>query len=198
MNFQIFLKMYRWIFFIPLFAMASCNQNDDKKAGNTPAADSSKPVLAGPVMAALTSGALDTLFIDSTAFVKLDNEKVVFSFTFRGNDTLTLHGWSLKNNPKQFDSLPNIKLVKARADKTLTYGLGTYFGNVVLSKKGVEDVKDALDKKHAQFVLFAPRKYGENIGYDIFVGKDNPAVLVKIFVVDPTGASTNPSPPKPY
>ena len=40
---------------------------------------------------------------------------------------LTLHGWSFKGGPKNYDSLPNIKLVK-KDTSSVPYGNGTYFG----------------------------------------------------------------------
>lgn len=188
------------LLFIP-FLIAACNNNggDEKKTDEKSAADTGNngPQINPPV-AALISGTLDTLYTDSLSFTQLpDAQKVVFAFTFRQHDTLTLHGWSATKDTI-FNPDPNIRLIKGHASP-LPYGNDMYFGNVVLKKGHVKHIKNKLDQLKAKFVLFAPQIInGNHIAYTIFVSKENPASLVKTFVALPTGVNVNPSPPKNY
>ena len=95
----------------------------------------------------------------------------------------------------EFDSLPEIRLQKGRASN-YSYGPGTYFSNVVL-KGAVAEIKRLLRKEHAQYVLFAPKKIGEHIYYEIFISKEDPSLVKdQMFAPIPTNIIANPSPPK--
>lgn len=192
------LKICQLLIVFFVFTVASCNEeksNSDgtalnNESGNTDPSSTTEVAL-------LVSGKLDSLWVDSTAFAALPNRKLVMSFVFGENDTLTLHGWSQNNGAKEFDSLPNMKLKKGIASK-LTYGNGTYFGNISLKQNDINQIQNALRDNKAQYVVFAPQKYGNNIGYKIYVGTENPATLIKILGVTDTGTEANPSPPKNY
>jgi hypothetical protein len=182
-----------------LFLITACNnKGDEKKTGEGPATDTSKTVSQiNPASASLTSGPLDTLWTDSLSFAQLPEKKIVFVFTFRQNDTLTLHGWSAEKD-SIFTTDPDIRLIKGHSG-SLKYENGMYFGNVVLKKGHVKAIQKALNKEKAQFVLFAPELVnGNHIGYDIYLSKEDPAGLVHVLGVIATGLQANPSPPKTY
>ncbi len=169
-----FLRNYTLFFFTVVIATVSCNEaNTDKNKldGSTEISGAKSEVTT----ALLTSGLLDTLWITRATFLALPNAKLVFSFVFGTNDTLTLHGWSIKGaGTKQFDSLPNIKLKKGRPG-ALPYGNGTYFGNVLLGTGDVNQIQTKLNTvPGATHVVFAPQKYGNNIGYKIYLTDYNP------------------------
>ncbi len=175
--------------FILLF-IASCNGNEDTKK------NTATPVAATPQQtASLNPGTLDTLYIERQAFDTLGNgAKLVFSFTFKAVDTLTLHGWLVKG--PNFDSLPNLKL-KNWHTSSYSYGVGIYFGNVVLRNQEIVKIKSSLNS-NSNYVLFAPYLLGNNIMYRIYVSDKLHGPKDQILVISPTGADANPSPPKSY
>lgn len=166
--------------------------------------------LPAPAAGTITlSNYLDTLFVDSSDFVKLDSTKrTVFEFRIGGfdsltmGDTLTMDGWTaplLTQNP--FSDDPNIRLLKGSTDSSQTLGPGTYLGNQVFHKNQVKNIQDLLAFKHAPYVLFVPNKYKGHVYYDIYLGFDNPRAHPLIpFTTPPvnTNQSSNPSPPKSY
>ena len=175
--------------FVLLF-ITSCNGNEDTKKNTAP------PMATTPGQtASLSPGKLDTLYVERQAFDTLGNgAKLVFSFTFKAADTLTLHGWLVKG--PNFDSLPNLKLKNWHAS-TYSYGTGTYFGNVVLRNQEIVKIKSSLNS-NSNYVLFAPFLLGNNIMYKIFVSDKLYGPKDQILVISPTGADANPSPPKSY
>ena len=193
-----YFKLWKYyLLLLPInFLIVACS-NDDKKNDSGSATDTTT---ADPKKAAagLTSGSLDTLYIGRAAFDTINNgSKLVFSFTFTPTDELTLHGWLFKGaGTKEFDSLPNIKLQNGGASR-YTYGMGTYFGNVVLKSNDYNKLKIALNDATIKYVVFAPIKYGDNIGYKVCVSRDDPG-LISVATVDPIDAELNPSPPKNY
>lgn len=198
---QFFSCKFPLLFFIIIILTAGCNNNkdDDKKNGvEPPMTDTGKMTAVTPVQQDVTtcSGKLDTLWADSLAFTKVPNGKTVFAFTFGNKDTLTLHGWDAKGLLQNgFDSIPDIRLIKGKASN-LTYGPGTYFGNVILND--VKEIKKLLKKENAQYVLFAPQKIGEHISYEIFLSKEDPNNLKTLFAPIDTKLYANPSPPRKY
>ncbi|MEP7372208.1 MAG: hypothetical protein ABI675_02395 [Chitinophagaceae bacterium] len=192
---------FSWVVLFILFFTAACNNGaDEKKADEKSATDATEKKSAdelNPHQQVLTTGSLDTLWVDSLSFTQLpDSQKVVFVYTFLPQDTLTLHGWSAKKD-SVFGPNPDIKLLKGHAG-TLTYGNGLYFGNVVLKKNAVKNIQKALKGNHAKYVLFAPQMVdATHIGYTIFLSIEHPAIA-KEFAVIATGAAANPSPPKTY
>ncbi len=187
------LQNFGFLLLTAVLYLAACNNDNTEKPN--PAKEPATPGQA----AGLTGGVLDTLKVDSAAFAALPNAKLVFSFVFEANNVLTLHGWSFKGAPgKDFDSLPNIKLLKKAASPTLPYGNGTYFGAVVLAPNDINLIQLKLRQEKAQWVVFAPRKEGNNIFYTIFVAKENPAILFAVKTAATTDIEANPSPPKNY
>jgi hypothetical protein len=175
------------------------NGNNEKSAtdsSNQVSQDTSNKVSPTQPVPALITGALDTLWTDSLSFASLPKKKIVFSFTFRQLDTLTLHGWAAEKD-SIFTTYPDIKLIKGHAS-ALNYGNDMYFANVILKKGSVAQIKSALIQQKAKFVLFAPQIINSNhIGYKVFLSKEHPGI-VKVFVAIPTGIDANPSPPKNY
>jgi hypothetical protein len=192
----------RFLLFISVgvFLIMACNNKTDEKATQTTdtastAANTSQ--VTPPLRAGLAGGPLDTLFVDSASFAKLAFKKLVLVFTFRSNDTLTLHGWSADHDIN-FGTDPDIELQKHSAS-AVNYGPDMYFGNVILQKQGIKRVQDSLEKRHAHAVLFAPRLVGTtHIGYDIFISDGSPFRGEKVATVTGTGVGMNPSPPKTY
>jgi hypothetical protein len=141
------------------------------------------------------SGKLDVLWIDSVGFDTLPNRKLVFSFTFGKLDTLTIHGWAVKRGiGRDFYDKPIIRLLKGPPSKW-DYGPGTYFGNLVLTKKDVKLIRKAL-RKGGKSVAFLPKKEGEHVRYEIGISSDAPPLAEKIDAIVATNAIANPSPPK--
>jgi hypothetical protein len=177
----------------------ACN-TDDKNDENTstPATTTDSPATVPGKEIALT-GTLTNLFIETTEFVKLTNErKLVFSFTFR-TDTLTLWGWQCKNkdcDQTAFDNAPALKLTKG-AVTTVTYGPNVIFGNVVIYKKDIKTIKDKIDGKYT-YVVFVPSLDGEFIKYKLYATNDDPKTLnpAQILALVDLGVDANPSPPK--
>jgi hypothetical protein len=184
------------LLFTVLIIMACNEKKEDQKLSDNSAAET-QPVVIQPAIKAF-SGKLDTLVVDSLSFSKLPNAKMVFSFVFGENDTLTLHGWHAKGLlGTSFDSLPDIKLIKGNPSH-IDYGPGIYFGNVIL--KDVNKIQRALKTHNAQLVIFAPKMVDTNhIGYDIFLGKNDPTLSkISILAIINIDLDANPSPPKTY
>jgi len=182
--------------------MSSCS--DDKKseattntvASTTTAASTNNAIAEAPKKAALT-GSLDNLWIEAKKFSALkDNKKVVFSFTFRDPDLLTLWGWQCQNNncTDNFPDPPPLKLEKWSSSGE-SYGPNVIFGNVVIFKENVRPIKDWIDKGYKNLV-FVPYNDGDYIRYKINVTKDDFKAGLTTFTLEDTGFETNPSPPK--
>ena len=195
-----YFKLWKYyLLLLPIsFLIVACS-NDDEKNDSGSATDTTTAEPKKAAAAGLTSGSLDTLYIGRAAFDTINNgSKLVFSFTFTPTDELTLHGWLFKGaGGKDFDSLPNIKLQNGGAS-SYTYGMGTYFGNVVLKPTDYNKLKIALNDAAIKYVVFAPIMYGNNIGYKVCVSKSDPGIL-SVTTVDPVeDVELNPSPPKNY
>jgi hypothetical protein len=187
---QFYLKFF--IAFLIVAAFTACTTADKDKT-----IDEEK-LIEKEIDPANIVGPLDTLFIESSTF---DSAKgpTVFSFAFRGKDTLTLYGWNDKpGNGKKpiFNNDPDIKLLKGRASN-LSYGPNVIFGNLVLTKKDIRDIKTVIGNKPSKYVLFAPEKDGQSIVYKIYVTNDDPMALAKM-APEPTEVKANPTPPKPW
>jgi len=190
------------LFFSIIFFISSCTSDDKKNeetanssASMTTATSTNTTTAAEPKKEALT-GTLDSLSIGAEDFSKLDdNKKVVFSFTFRNPDTLTLWGWQCRNSncTNNFSPFPDIKLTKGKPSRT-QYGPNVIFGNVVIFKKGIDVIMDSIAKGY-QEVVFVPANDGEYIKYKIYV-RNNTKGAVPTFTLEDTGIETNPSPPK--
>jgi hypothetical protein len=167
-------------------------------------ADKAQPVQpAEPAGNFTFSGHLDTLFVDSANFVKLDSTKrTVFEFRIGGLDSLTLEGWTSPNQTQDpFSKDPNIRLLKGRTDTSQTFGPGIYLGNQVLHKNQIKKIQEMLATNHAPYVLFAPANDKGHVYYTIFLGIDDPRAKILIpYTTAPvnTNQSSNPSPPKSY
>jgi hypothetical protein len=175
-----------------LFMLLISCTDDDKKETN----DDNGNQAVKTVTNALTSGTLDTLYVERAAFDSINgNSRIVFSFVFKTADSLTLHGWLQKGS--NFDSLPGI-IMKNKSASPYTYGVGTYFGNVVISPPNFAHIKNALNNTTWTHVLFAPYKLGNNIKYKVLVSNDAMNTQIGILVTSETGGDANPSPPKNY
>lgn len=193
------------LFLSVIFFMSSCKDDDKKNddtnatnsAPNTNTAPSTNTAAAAEPKKAALTGTLDNLWVLGTEFKKLkDKKKVVFSFTFRDPDTLTLWGWQCQNNncTDNFLDPPDLKLSKAKPSGK-SYGPNVIFGNVVILKDGVKPIKDWIDKGYLN-VVFVPYNDGEYIRYKIYVTNDDPRAALTALNLEDTGIETNPSPPK--
>jgi len=195
------------LFFIVIFSISSCkDDNDENTSGTNASAITSTDATAstntatttttdGQKPAALT-GTLDTLWVDASEFKKLKHRKLVFSFTFRDPDTLTLYGWTCKGAicVGSYDTDPNIKLKKGQRSNT-QYGPNVIFGNIVLQGNDVDEIQKKLVAPYI-YVIFIPKNMGEAIAYDIYISSAKS--FVKDFALEDTGFDANPSPPKIY
>ncbi len=180
---------YPVLIIFAILLLSACNSNKEEKK------DGDEVTIAPPKTNALTAGSLDTLYVERKAFDDLQgNPKLIYSFVFTSPDTLTLHGWIDKS---PFDSLPNMKLKYFNRSTTESYGLGTYFGNVILRSVDVVKIKAALTPT-MNYVIFSPKLLGNNIKYEILVTDKLRNQKAAILVVSATGADANPSPPKTY
>lgn len=194
-----FLKNISTLFFIIIFLLAGCNSGVEKNTSTsttntdtiiTPAA------AATPPAAALLSGKLDTLWTTATEFKNLNKSKAFFIFNFGNDDTITLDGWKDKGGANPFNTAPDVRFLKGKPDGLLTYGPGTYFGNLVI--KDVGKIQKIIRDSLATHVLFAPYKSGNHVYYKIFVSKDPHMMVPKTYALIPANNDANPSPPKVY
>ncbi len=181
--------------FVGLFLLLviSCNNPE------TDAAKTDTPDSAAVVAPAGAPGKLDTLWMEAGAFAAL-NQRLTFRF-YVAASSFTLHGWLGTN----FNNKPaDVKLSTGRQSPIL-YGVGSYFGNLQLSPNDLNAIQRVLTSTNSKYVVFGPSNptTGSDAGqivYNVFVAKDDPGNLspgfVHKFLVDPTGISTNPSPPK--
>jgi hypothetical protein len=183
--------------------LSSCTGDDKKNDETTNAATSTTTVnstntavAAEPKKTALT-GTLDNLWVLGTKFQELSNgKKVVFSFTFRDPDILTLWGWQCHDNncTNNFSTNPDLQLNKGKPSAA-NYGPNVIFGNVVIFRDGIKAIKDKLGSTY-QYVVFVPYNDGEYIRYKIYVTNDDPGAALTALNLEDTGIETNPSPPK--
>jgi len=191
------------LFFSLIFFASSCN-SDDKKgddstntATSTTTATTTNAAAGESKKAAALTGTLNNLWIEASKFrVLKDNKKIVFSFTFRDPDLLTLWGWQCKNDncTDNFPDPPALELKKWNASGT-SYGPNVIFGNVVIFRKDVKPIMDWIDKGY-NYVVFVPYNAGDYIRYDIKVTNDDPHAESTTLTLEDTGIDTNPSPPK--
>lgn len=196
----IHLSGYSLVYFAVLFFIASCNTGTE--GNEAPVVEKSTTTTESEVEQTKTttiSGILDNLYIDAVAFNSLPKSSLVLSFAFRTKDTLTLYGWSCKNNLAGkctgFNTNPNIKLIKY-GTSGIAYGPEVNFGNVILLKDEIRDIKTKLGTTYKN-VVFVPKIIAGFIYYSIHVTNDDPA-LIKVLALEPTGIEANPSPPKGY
>lgn len=191
------LIKYHLLFFIILILSVGCNNN--QPPANEPATTDTDKMIPSVTQskAASFSGLLDTLYISSDTFEKkIDKGAVVLVFTIQNNDVITMHGWSRKDILQgKFPTDPDIKLLNG-TPSGLSYGPGTYFGNLVLDD--IKKIKKLIKKNSANYVLFAPKKIDDHISYEIFLSKEDPKNLAPLFGRIPTNMDANPSPPKKY
>jgi hypothetical protein len=187
-----------------IILITSCNnggkKNKDSVNSVEDTIDKTTEVKEESSKAKTITGTLDNLWVKKSDFNSLDKDKkVVFSFTFQPNDTLTLYGWSCKGalgscNGTYYTN-PDIKLLKG-ITSGISYGPQVYFGNIILHKNAVKKIVNGF--KTYTYVVFVPQNNGGFITYKIFVTNDDPTQSIKALVLDPTGEDANPSPPKDY
>lgn len=196
-------KSNRFSLFVAIiaFLVIACNNKADEKkseAKDTTGAATGTSEAKSPITEGLTNGVLDTLFVDADSVRNLPTKKVVFVFTFRTNDTLTIHGWSAEKD-SIFGADPDLELQKYAAS-AVSYGNGMYFGNMVLKKGDLKELQKRLNNNptlHA--LLFAPKIVDVNhVAYDILFSSGSPTRGEKIANVVASGFNANPSPPKTY
>lgn len=183
---------------ISIFFIAGCNNQNDT-ATPAPADTTAAHATTAPAPASLTSGFLDTLYVDSLAFTNLKNDLTVFSYYIGSSGKLTLNGWRGKGLCNtNYNTVPDINLNNG-GTSTVSYGQGTYLGNVLLTKDGVKKIiKTLKDNANAQYVLFVPQpRTDEFINYKILITDSDPSIkkIKPLVGIDPE-VDTNPSPPK--
>ena len=150
------------------------------------------------------SGLLHTLWTDSTTFNRT-GRRIVFRFYAKSPDSLTLDGWTTKQDtfpvpPVRADILLNIGQVS-----TIPFGNKTYFGNLILSGRDRRKVTDSIrlgKNGPFKFILFIPLNPQDaaqagQITYKIEVTNDDPSKFVETAAVSSTTrVNLNPSPPR--
>jgi len=187
-----------------LLLLASCNSNDTPDVKKDPAVSAAPAVAPAAVQpAAALSGNLDTVWIDAATFNALGaGTRITFKF-FDTLNSWTLRGWT--GNANSWNNRPpDVRLSKGRQSPVL-YGSGSYFGVLQLTPNQYNSIRQTLTSSHASYVVFGPVNptTGTDAGqitYSVFVTSDNPGNFSPDFkykyVVDPTGVTINPSPPK--
>lgn len=196
---KILLSASPFLFFIVLvLLLPSCNNNDT-------AAPKTETTITTPVtmQANLLSGHLDTLWMTAANFNALgQGSRITFRF-YDSLDAFTLRGWTGNSNGWN-DRLPDVRPVKGRQSPVM-YGSGSYFGNLQISPAQYNTIRQKLSTTGATYVLFGPVNPATapndgQISYSVYVTSDDPADVSPSFkykfVVDATGVTTNPSPPK--
>jgi hypothetical protein len=191
-----------FLFIVMLLFIASCNNNDSGTAKtDTPDSPTTNEIGGGGGALNLT-GTLDTLFMPASDFPKKQPAPPQSPrLTFRFFDTLnsfTLHGWV---GVVFGDAAPTIRLSIGKPT-TVSYGSGSYFGNLILRNYQVENIRDSIDKYNSSKVYFIPEidNTGNFVGqivYRILVSNDkvSPTTPVSISAIS-TAETTNPSPPR--
>ncbi len=146
---------------------------------------------------------LDTLYIDSARFVKLDTGKrTVFEFKIDSLENLTMEGWTAPDSITQDFPNDTIKLLNGRPDTAQILEPTIYFGNQILHQHQIKKIKRLLASlKNAPYVLFVPYKDKGHVTYKIWIGFADPKVKDSVdFTTGPanTNEGLNPSPPKSY
>lgn len=126
----------------------------------------------------------------------LDKKNAIFIFRFDNNDTETLDGWKGKGSNDSFNILPDVRFIKGNTDATLTYGPGTYFGNIGL--RNIDKIQKKINDISATHVIFVPAKFQDHVYYKVFLSKEPHTLARKTLALIPAGDNTNPSPPKQY
>ncbi len=198
-----FVKSPPLFFMAIMLLFASCNNNGSGAATTEAIVTTDQTPAAIKVPAAILSGSLDTLWMDAATFINLGPSTTM---TFRFFDTLdafTLRGWT--GNPNSYnDKRAEVKLLKGRIS-TVKYGSGSYFGNIQISNQDYGTIYRLLNSSKKKYVVFGPIfptaiPLSGQISYTISItdqypGDLNPNINYK-FLVEPTGVTTNPSPPK--
>lgn len=197
------LLLIRFYLFILIVSAAfiSCNDSSKSTAAAPELSDSTAKAanaVAAPVTNAITQGVLDILYIEKAEILAIPNgRKLVFQYIFESANLLTLHGWISKQSGVDFDTPPNIKLKKGSSGG-VDYGVDTYFGNLVIQKDDVKDIKTFINAHPGlDFVLFKPVMDQQHIIYEIYLSNDFNDSLKALALVN-TGKTANPSPPRSY
>ncbi|MEO7266351.1 MAG: hypothetical protein ABIW38_15650 [Ferruginibacter sp.] len=189
------LKNQALLIVIPGLLLSACNNGKDKEVTATNStSDSSIVMPTPPTTYGLSTGMLDTLWITAAEFANLDKNKANFIFYFGTMDTITVHGWKDKGGPTPFNATPDVKLIKGKKDATLSYGPGTYFGNLVLLD--VNKLQKLIQDSAYNFVIFAPKKLSSHVYYKVYLSKEAHTLDYKTMAIVPSGDDANPSPPK--
>ena len=106
----------------------------------------------------------------------LDKKNAIFIFRIDNNDTETLNGWKEKKGNDSFNILPDVRFIKGNTDAALTYGPGTYFGNIGLTN--IDKIQKKIIDSSAIHVIFIPAKFQEHVYIKYFLVK-NPYVNSK-------------------
>lgn len=197
------LSGYSLFYFAVLISFNSCNSSTDKEKATESSVsnDSTTVPEKGKEQPTSTSisGTLDQLWVLKTDFNKLPNQKLVFSFVFRTNDTLTLYGWSCNGSSANcngtYQNDPNIKLIKGQSTG-IKYGPIVNFGNIILQRRSLRNIQDNFTTY--KYVVFVPSIADGFITYKIFVTNDDPSIMEKVLMMIPTNDDANPSPPRGY
>ena len=192
--------------FVGLFLLlvVSCNnpETDTAKTDTPDSAGVAAPA-AAPPQGSFIAGNLDTVWMDSAIFVNLGaGTRLTFRFYIDTPNNISLRGWT--GNSNSWDSPPDVYLKTGRQSK-VTFGKGSYFGNLQLSPNNYNAIKQKLISTNSKYVVFGPFNptTGIKVGqilYKIYVTSDypgnlTPSIIYK-FLVEDTGIETNPSPPK--
>ena len=190
-------KISLLLFSVLVFLFTACDSAKDEKDTTAPATDVSREATEPSVSPMrLTPGKLDTLWIAAADFKKLDKNKANFIFYFGTNDTITVHGWKDKGGADPYNTPPDVQFIKGNADTALTYGPGTYFGNLVLDRVNI--IRNKLISGNYSHIIFAPKKIGNHVYYKIYFSDEPHVNPIGIMALYPALEDANPSPPKKF
>jgi hypothetical protein len=202
---KIFFSSSVFLFFIvQVLLLPSCNNNDAAAPkSDATVTEANTPPATVTMPSNLLNGHLDSLWITAADFNALSPGTRI---TFRFYDTLdafTLRGWTGNSNSWN-DRLPDVRLLIGR-ESSVMYGSGSYFGNLQISPAQYNIIRQKLNTTSAAYVVFGPVNptvppNAGQISYNVFVTSDDPGDITPTFhhkfLVESTGVSTNPSPPK--
>ena len=183
---QVYLKKYFLLVIVIALLFTNCSKKMSAAAagGTSPHGDS----------------LLNVLYIESSEFQTISNNKIIFQFTLDSSNKFTLIGWgaggALRHN---YNENRTITLKTAFPSK-ISYGPSTVFSNVMLQKAQI--IRRSLRSGKEKYILFYP-KYDKSCRtcvsyFTVNSNSINATVHTLSQEITATSSVLNPSPPKRY